>query len=301
MSVSLCVRRRKRSRRPISGLRQVSNDWGSALRMTAALQQSTTFRAGAWLTLPLRILKAGTKGYRISLTAPPTQAEIDRRGAPVKPRALTAPKRGAETKPAAPPASSIAVGPHGREALRESERKRGRSTRRTRKPRARAISRNASDIRAFYENNGFALIRGVLPEAEAVDASKKFKEDFVLGDIPPEGHTTFDIASVCPEGEDYAFDPRIPECRAQLSRPGHPFSCNGQHTQLNHMSFSLASRRALPPIWCRTRLERRRRKNTRWPRSSFTSNAGISRWRFILVHISRISTAPKSARTGIIS
>ncbi|WP_273184609.1 methyltransferase domain-containing protein [Hyphomonas adhaerens] len=216
-------------------LRQVSNDWGSALRMTAALQQSTTFRAGAWLTLPLRILKAGTKGYRISLTAPPTQAEIDRRGAPVKPRALTAPKRGAETKPAAPPASSIAVG---RTEGKPCAKANGKGAQHTpdKEAQARAISRNASDIRAFYENNGFALIRGVLPEAEAVDASKKFKEDFVLGDIPPEGHTTFDIASVCPEGEDYAFDPRILSAVRNCLGPDIRFLQWATY-QLNHMSF----------------------------------------------------------------
>ena len=179
-------------------IRRLAQENARILHSMAAVQESTTFKVGSLITLPFRAIKVGKSAINNTVVALPEQSEIDRKAAPVKPLVVERPGRRAATK-----TDSASV--HPRVKRYES----GPLTDVEKATQAKLIAKRVEEIRPFYELNGFAVVRNLLPEREVQSMAEQFKSDLVKGAGSNSTHTTLDVAAVYPPAEDYVFDPRV--------------------------------------------------------------------------------------------
>ncbi|WP_158085696.1 methyltransferase domain-containing protein [Henriciella aquimarina] len=213
-------------------IRRLATEYTGLLTLLQDVEQSTTFRVGSAITLPLRYIKTGKAALRQSLLTPPSQDELDRRSAPVKPvlpvvtgkPASPAPNK--DKKLAAKEVAKPAILPTMSAEILEEEKL----------EQARLVARKVANMREFYEKNGFAIVRNVLTEREANGRAKQFKSDLVPDPMPEAGHTTKDVAAMYPPAQEYVFDPRV--LAAVRGCLGNDIRFLQWATyQLNHMSF----------------------------------------------------------------
>lgn len=223
-----------------------------ALTALAQAQRSLSFRLGALLTWPLRLLHSRSAGIfgraadfpaaeeTAALAAPVSAAASARRASPKPVPPESPPPSAKRSEHAGVPTPEYAAWAR---ASLEGRAAPGPAPAAEPEPRAGDpyLAPPASPLadpssRAFYEHNGFAVFRDLVDPETCFAAAQSFKRDLVSGDYLSNPHTTLNLAEVYPPGREYVFNP--PLLGAMRSCLGEDIRFLQWSTyQLNHMSF----------------------------------------------------------------
>lgn len=228
-------------------LAKLARERHDALAALAAFQRSASFRLGALLTAPLRLLRAPRSGLFGQPIAPPSEKDT---------AALAAPELFPEMQEKAPAADNPAAkrnehagAPTAEYAARVAAERAGRADP---APVARPLAHEGDpsdpycaapngpladpSSREFYEYNGFAVFRNLVTHEECAAAARQYKRDLVTEDYLVNPHTTLNVSEVYEPSRDFLFDPRLLGVMRKCLGDDIRF-LQWSTYQLNHMSF----------------------------------------------------------------
>lgn|GEM_PF-2379688 len=215
-------------------IRKLASEKANAITIAAAVRSSLSFRLGALVIFPLRLIRNPRTVFRRERGIEiPTKDDIEAWSAPEGPELLGGVQK---------PLNDIDHTPrihHDYGATKKDKESSSSLISKLFDPRFKSPTQAVFDqsSREFYKRNGFAVFRNIFDHQQCEELAHGYKDKYVDKDYLEKPHTTLNLAVVDPVAEDMVFDPRILVCLKKCIGSDVKF-LQWSTYQLNHMSFA---------------------------------------------------------------